>query len=209
MSRSLADLLHDSSDRRSQNARGAFTLIELLIVVTIVGLMASVVIPAMSTTSGAVSLEAVARSVAADLRLARQAAIQYRTPFDVLFDPNNNSYQITASSSGNANNLASLLAPTASNSTIELDKFGAGRWKATRVQLGGAALKNTKARVGNLTFQPAGGTGPARTEDTVIWLIENSGADRRCVLLTVSWITGNVIVSDVQKFLPNMALPEF
>jgi type II secretion system protein H len=209
MSRSLADRRHQFRDLRSGQARGAFTLIELLIVITIVGIMASVIIPDMSATAGAVSLEAVARSVASDLRLARQAAIQYRTPVVVTFNPGNNSYQIAPSSGGNANNLASLLAPGTTNTIVDLNKFGAGRWKQSRVQLGGAALKNTKALVSNLTFEPAGGSGPARTQDTVIWLTADSGTARRCVCLTVSWITGHVTVGDVQPFSPNLSLPNF
>ncbi len=60
-----------------------YTLVEMLIVVTIVGLMASVVVPTLSSTSGAVALEAMARTLAADLRIARHSAVQYNSSYKV------------------------------------------------------------------------------------------------------------------------------
>ena len=50
------------SRQRMTSFRAGFTLVEMLIVVTIVGLLASVVIPTLSSTSGAVALEATAAS---------------------------------------------------------------------------------------------------------------------------------------------------
>ncbi len=70
----------------------------------------------------------------------------------------------------------------------------------SHVAIGGAALKVSKSLVTDVVFGPSGGTGPTRTQDTVIWLQENTGNDRRSILLTVSWITGNVIVGDVQSY---------
>ena len=81
--------------------------------------------------------------------------------------------------------------------------------KQSHVVLGGAALKTSKGAVVDLTFTPSGGTGPTRTQDTVIWLAENSGTNRRSILITVSWITGAVSVGDVLSYPANLTMPNF
>lgn len=196
------------SDHGVCGQRSGFTLVEMLIVVTIVGILASVIVPTLSSTSGAVSLEAMARSLAADIRGARQSAVQYNGNFAVTFDLANNSYQ-TKPVSGSTPGMVNVLTHSGSGSTIDLDTFGAGRMKQSHVVIGGAALKTSKASVVDLTFTPSGGTGPARTQDTVIWLAENTGTNRRSILITVSWITGAVSVGDVQSYPANLTMPNF
>ncbi len=193
---------------KDRGPRAGFTLVEMLIVVTIVGILASVIVPTLSSTSGAVVLEAMARSMAADIRGARQSAVQYNGNFAVTFDLANNSYQ-TMATGGSAPEMVNALAHSGSGSTIDLDTFGAGRMKQSHVVIGGAALKTSKASVVDVTFTPSGGTGPARTQDTVIWLTENTGSNRRCILITVSWITGAVTVGDVQSYSPKLTMPKF
>ena len=189
------------------SSRG-FTLVEMLIVVTIVGLMASVVIPTLSSTSGAVSLEAMARSLAADIRMTRQSAVQYNGSFAVTLDLASNSYRTSKVSGGSTPGMANVLSPTSGN-TVDLDLFGAGRTQKSQVVIGGAALKVSRAAVVDVTFQSSGGTGPSRTQDTVIWLAENTGRDRRSILVTVSWITGAVTVGEVESFPAGFSQPKF
>lgn len=188
--------------------RSGFTLVEMLIVVTIVGILASVVIPSLSSTSGAVALEATARGLAADIRGARQLAVQYNTNFAVTFNLANNSYQ-TSPVSGSTPGMVNVLAPSGSGSLVDLDTHGAAGRNRSHVVLGGAAMKTSKASVVDLTFTPSGGTGPTRTQDTVIWLTENTGTNRRSILITVSWITGAVSVGDVQSYPANLTMPIF
>lgn len=197
-------------NRRRQTSCAGFTLVEMLIVVTIVGILASVVIPTLSSTSGAVSLEAMARTLAADIRGARQSAVQYNGNFSVTLDLANNSYQTQpVNGGGGAPGLVNALGPSGSGNTVRLDSFGAGRKNQSRVVIGGAALKTSKALVVDLTFTPSGGTGPIRTQDTVIWLAENTGANRRSILITVSWITGAVTVGDIQTYPAKLTMPSF
>ncbi|MFM9963513.1 MAG: Tfp pilus assembly protein FimT/FimU [Planctomycetaceae bacterium] len=188
--------------------RSGFTLVEMLIVVTIVGLLASVVIPTLSSSSGAVSLEAMARTLAADLRLARQSAVQYNGDFAITLDLAKNSYTISQVV-GSSPELENVLAPSGSGNTIDLDTFGAGRSQKSRVVLGGAALKTSRSSVVDITFHSTGGTGPSRPENTVFWLTENTAKNRCCILVTVSWITGAVTVGDVQSFPASLTMPNF
>ena len=198
----------DFADGVSSRCSG-FTLVEMLIVVTIVGILASVVIPTLNSTSGAVSLEALARALAADIRLARQSAVQYNSDFVLTLNLANNSYSVAKASGGAVPGLASVLAPSGAGNTVDLDTYGAARMGRSHVVIGGAALKKSKTSVTDLTFKPTGGTGPTRTEDTVIWLAENTGANRHCMLITVSWITGAVSVGDMQAYPANLAMPNF
>ena len=186
-----------------------YTLVEMLIVVTIVGLMASVILPTLNSASGSVSLEAMARSLAADIRIARHSAVQYNSNYAVLFDLSNNSYHVTQPFSGGAPGVENVLSHGNSGSTIDLDQFGAGRMKQSHIVIGGAALKVSKSAVADIVFGPSGGTGPTRTQDTVIWLQENSTRDRRCIVLRVSWITGAVSVSEIQQYPEKLTQPDF
>lgn len=185
-----------------------YTLIEMLIVVTIVGLLATVVVPTMNSSSSVVSLEAMARTLAADLRLARQLSVQHKGAYSVTLDRTNNSYQIVAPATGTPALLNPLSHGTGGN-TIDLDQFGAGRLGQSHVVIGGAVLKTTQATVSDVTFSTTGGTGPARTQDTVIWLQDGTTTDRRSIALTVSWITGAVTVGDVHAFPTSQTTPNF
>lgn len=189
-------------------ARRGVTLVEMLIVVTIIGLMATVVLPTMHSASGAVTLEAMARTLAADLRIARQSAVQYNSSFAVTFDLATNSYNVSQTVSGSTPGLANVLSH-GTNNTVKLDQFGAGRMKQSHISIGGAVLKVAKSSVVDVVFGATGGTGPTRTQDTVIWLQENSQRDRRCILVTVSWITGTVTVGELMTYPANLSMPIF
>lgn len=199
----------DRCSTHSADARAGFTLVEVLIVVTIVAILATVIVPTLSSTSGAVALEAMARTLAADIRVARQSAVQYNGSFAVTLNSTDNSYQISQVSSGSAPTLVNVLSPGTSGNTVDLDQFGASRFKQMHVVIGGAALKVSRSSVSDITFTSTGGTGPARTQDTVIWLAQGQGQDRLCVLVTVSWITGAVTVGDIQSYAPTLTQPNF
>ena len=194
----------------STNRRRGFTLVEMLIVVTVLGILASVILPSMNSTSSLIGLEAAARTLAADLRIARQSAVQYNSSYNVRIDLTANSYQITFAGTGSVPTLTNLLNSSSSTgNSIDFDQWSASRLKQQRVALAGAALKTSKTSVTDVTFGPAGGTGPSRTEDTVLWLSQGSGNERLSVLVTVSWLTGNVTVGDVTTFPTTLIRPTF
>lgn len=194
----------------STNRRRGFTLVEMLIVVTVLGILASVILPSMNSTSSLIGLEAAARTMAADLRIARQSAVQYNSSYNVRIDLTANSYQITFAGTGSVPTLTNLLNSSSSTgNSIDFDQWSSSRLKQQRVALAGAALKTSKTSVTDVTFGPAGGTGPSRTEDTVLWLSQGSGNERLSVLVTVSWLTGNVTVGDVTTFPTTLIRPTF
>lgn len=79
--------------RRSQ----AYTLIEVLIVVVILGIAAAIVVPAM-LQPGTLSIQAAARMVISDLLYAQNEAIAAQAPHRVVFEPQLNRYRLTDAS---------------------------------------------------------------------------------------------------------------
>lgn len=183
--------------------RPGFTLIEVLTVIVVMGILASIIIPAFRSTH-AQSLESTARVVAADLRLARSQAIQFDTQYAMQFSLAQNSYAIVHTGSGSPPVLRNPLAPAgqeAAGYVVDIDQLAPAGTEAGEIRLGGAALKTSQTDVSDITFGPLGGTGPTRSEDTVIWLTTGNGNDTRGVRMVVSWISGQVWVD------PPMMLP--
>ncbi len=183
-------------------ARSAFTLLETLIAMTVLAIVASVVMTSASS-SGTQGLESVARVLAADLRLARSLAIQYNTQWSVRFDVANNAYELEHTGPGNPPPLENPLAPSEKAYRIVVGRLGTAAGKDNGIRLAGAALSDSRSNVTDVTFGPLGGTGPLRSDDTVILLTEGLGAEMRAVKLTISWITGQVWLDRPALFNPN------
>ncbi len=189
--------------RRESSDRRGFTLVELMIVVVIMGILAAVVIPSFRS-SHAQSLESMARILAADLRLARSQAVHFDTDYSVQFSLAGNSYEIVHTGAGSPPALKNPLAPAGQETgpyIVDFDQLGSLGIAGGEVRLAGAALKTTQANVSDVTFGPLGGTGPARSDDTILWVTTGSGNDTRCVRITITWVTGEVWV-DPPRMLP-------
>lgn len=181
-------------------SRSGYTLAELLVVVTITGLLAAMTVVA-ATSSGPEALVAASRVAASDVRLARSLAVQYGQPFKVVFDAPNHAYEIRYAGTGTAPPIVDPLAPAGSTSgtyRVALRTFVRTAGGDTGIRWGGAALVTSGSSVSDVTFGALGGTGPARSEDTVLRLVESSGPGKkpRAVDVTVSWITGDVRIGD-------------
>ncbi len=175
-------------------ARTGYTLVEMLIVVTIIGIVATVAIPTMSSAPAA-GLKSAGRVFASDLRLASELAVQYGTEYTVDFDVTRNRFQLRHTGTGSPPPLQNPQAPPGTpvgTYLVELGSFGGNSTNPNGLRLKGAELKTSDQSVTNITFGPSGGTGPSRTDDTEIWLQSGTGGQSAFLRLTVSAVTGQV-----------------
>ena len=84
-----------ATTRRSK----AYTLIEVLIVVTIMGLAAAIIVPNMMQ-GGTLGVQAGARMIIADLLFAQNEAMAQQSTRRIVFDTDNNSYRVEKYDSG-------------------------------------------------------------------------------------------------------------
>ena len=88
--------IHPRSPRRFR----AYTLIEVLIVVAILGVVSAAVIPSM-LTAGSMGVQAAARVIVSDILYAQNEAIAQQATHKVVFDAASESYQVV-DENGNA-----------------------------------------------------------------------------------------------------------
>lgn len=82
-----------------KNAKGV-TLMELVVVITIIGISAAVAIPNMGPWLAKQKLNTTARTMATHLNLARSRAIQGNENVSVIFSTASNGYRVTSASAG-------------------------------------------------------------------------------------------------------------
>lgn len=198
-----------SARRARKTPRRAFSMIELLTVVGIVGILAAVVVPSLAGSSTQ-KLESAARILAGDLQYARQLAIQYDTLWGLDFDLTRNRYELKFRGAGTPpvmprNSRAAGDAPGAAY-VVDLGKLGESTVGNSGVRLAGVALQNSQQPAASITFHELGSTAPSRSQDTVIWLTHGAGPQTKYVRLTVSWVTGQVWVDRPAMFTTHNAL---
>lgn len=178
--------------------RDGFTLVELMIVVLLLSILATVSLIS-TDSSGSLALDATARMLAADLHLARNHAIKFNTEYTVEFDLNAQTYEILHTGSGDLPVPKNNLAGSAADSDRYLKQI-----QIDSLNLPGQAvlrqinLKTSTSAVSDLTFGPMGGTGPVRNEDTVLMLTTQKNGTTFYILITVSWVTGQAWVDEIQ-----------
>lgn len=77
-----------------------FTLLEMLIVISIIGIIALFGLPAYEQVAPNLALSSVSKDISTDLRYAQQLAVTEQVIYSIIFNTVNNSYQIVNSSSG-------------------------------------------------------------------------------------------------------------
>lgn len=187
---------------RSRNrTKAGFTLTEMLIAISIIAVLAAVAIPAFRGNETQ-ALDSVARVLASDLRLARSLAVQYNTEWSVRLEASANAYELVHTGTGNPPQPAMpLSAPTADGRyRVELGRVGMSTGRNSGVRLIGAMLRDAGSAVTDVRFSATGGTGPLRSDDTLIWLATGSGSNTRYVRLAVSWVTGQVWIDRPATF---------
>lgn len=176
------------------NRSAAYTLIEMMIVMTVIGILASIVLPAIGS-GPSVGLMAAGRILASDLRLASDLAVQYGTQYTITFDGAKNQYQLTLTGSGNPPALQNPQAPPGTPAGVYIVSIGQIDGISTDsngVRLLTAKLKAGGQSVTNISFGSLGGTGPGRTDDTEIWLTCGPNQNPQYLRITVTAITGQV-----------------
>jgi len=179
---------------RQPPGRAAYTLVELLIVVTVLGILASIVVPALSSPS-VLGLPAAARALAGDLRLASGLAVQYNTTYAVRFDSSTHSYELVHTGAASPPPLVNPSAPAgtpAGQYVVKIGDLAGTGQRPEGVRLLGVRLAAAGTSVTQISYGPQGGTGPGRAENTEIWLVGGSANRAHYARLTVSWLTGQV-----------------
>ena len=174
-----------------------FTLVEIAMVLAIMSLVAGIILVS-SNNSGWQLLQESAATLSGDLMLARDAAFTAGTEYTVSFNLQENSYSVLFSGSGQA---PPFERPSSNGSTgnftVSLTNLHPGGNGGRPVTLFRVRTEVSNQDVQSVVFNSQGSTGPARTEDTVIWLAQGTGTDVRYQKITISWLTGQVWTSDV------------
>jgi len=188
--------------RPTFQANAAFSLIELLIVVAVMGILIGIVLPHFQPPLSE-QLHGAASIVAADLEYARNLAVTNGSTYRTTFDLSGNRYVLTHSGS---NSVLDTLPSTPfrppsdarDEHTCDLDELphiGA----TVHVHAVSEGVRTWKP-VDDVEFGPLGGT--TRSEPTTVWLQCGSGHDRRFLPLTISPTTGLVAVGEIQSADP-------
>jgi len=182
--------------------RGAFTLLELLIVVTLLGIIAAIVLPN-AAPSVSVQLASAADVVAGDLAYGRSLAVLNNDTYEFLFSVSQNQYTLEYSGSNPA--LA----------TLPPNPFHASQDPATQfiVRLGQLPhvgvpvvlydvqeLTPSPVEATSMQFGPTGAT--TQTPATVIWLAAGTAAAERYLSVSVNPATGMTTIGTIQAVAP-------
>ena len=162
----------------NSNIKRAFTLTEVLIVITIMGIAAAVIVPQM-LNAGTLHVQAAARSIVSDLLVAQNEAVVRQAPRQMIFSTANNQYTL-ADSDDNA-----ISAPWGQGGKYVVSFSKDNRFR--NVQIQNVAFGSDEDSQHILSFDELGVPGSGGTVDVV------SGTTR--YRITVAAFTGKVTVA--------------
>jgi prepilin-type N-terminal cleavage/methylation domain-containing protein len=176
--------------RPRRSASAGFSLLELLLVLTIIGILVAIVLPS-AEPAVCDQLRGTAQIVATDLAYARSLAVANNDNYRITFDLNANRYVLTHSGTNAALNqlpktpFSSPGDPTDQH-IVDLDDMP---HVGPTVRLAAVATTGTTAQsVNTVEFGPLGQTTYA--DPTTVWLMAGSGADRKYMTVQVNPVTG-------------------
>jgi len=167
----------------------AFTLIEVLLVIAIIGILVGLAMPS-SEPGSRDQLRAVARILATDLAYGRGLAVANNSTYRFTFDTNNNRYVLEHTGTNAAlNKLPKSAFDSAGSSPnqyiVDLDELP---HVGPTVRLEAATTDTPQQQVTTLEFGTLGQT--TRSRSTTIWLSAGSGTAKRYISLSVDPVTG-------------------
>ena len=191
-------------NRRRRRAR-AFTLVELLLVLAIMGVLVGLAMPS-SEPSIHDQLRAVARILANDLNFGRSLAVANNSTYRFTFDAAANQYVLEHVGTNAALNKLPKMPFSADNAPsdeyavklAELPHVGP-TVRLLTATAGGASPQE----VTTVDFGPLGAT--TRSSPTTIWLAAGSGGATRYTSLTVNPVTGLVETGPITSTPPATA----
>ena len=179
---------------------GGFTLMEMVIALTIMGILAAVVVPSLSTTDMR-ALESAARVLASDLRLARSYAIHNDTDYTIQLDPIADTYDLVHTGSGTPPPIENPFAPAGTapgTYHVQFARLGSTGDLGQSADLWSSFNKQSYWYTSQITFDPLGRANQSQGGDTVIFIGAGSGRGARFIVVTVSRVTGQVWVGRPQ-----------
>lgn len=186
----------------AKNKSRGYTLIELLIVIALMGIMASLILPRFNPSIHE-ELVAAAQIVSADLTYARSLAVTNNSTYRWTFDIAQNRYVLEHSG---PNSLLEVLpsSPFRGNNDLpdqqitDLDELPHAGPTADLIAAQTASA--APQAVTYVEFSPLGGTTLGAA--TVIWLGCGSGESRRYLSVSIDPITGLASIGELQATPP-------
>ena len=186
--------------RRRRNA--GFSLIELLMVISILGILAALIVPSLSPSLHD-QLKTAARIVADDMAYGASLAVAHNSRYRFTFEPLQNRYILEHNG---PNAALDVLPQTPFRSPSdppalhyfdldEIPRLG-NAVRLDRVRTGGTSPQT----VTDVEFDPLGAT--TRSEETIIWLTTGGGDGARFISVRIDPITGLAWVGEFQATGP-------
>jgi Tfp pilus assembly protein FimT len=112
-----------------------FTLVELIVIITILVAMTAVTIPAISRWLPNYNLKRASMDLYSSMQLAKSEAIRQNRPYAVLFDPGNGTYQFIDSGPDREYEYPDVAADDIAGETLSISKYGPGLCNSGSVYL--------------------------------------------------------------------------
>ncbi|MGD9722397.1 MAG: Tfp pilus assembly protein FimT/FimU [Pirellulales bacterium] len=174
----------------SHSSRRAFTLLEVLIVLAVLGVLAALLIPSTNPDAYA-RLEMAAAAVGRDIEYARSLAITHDDNYRIDFDLANNRWTLVHSGSNSALNTLPItpLHPATDSPDQQTTTLGElpGVGGTTRLHAVWA-LAVPPQTITDIEFEPLGET--TRSEPTLVWLATGTGDSTRYLSVRINPVTG-------------------
>jgi prepilin-type N-terminal cleavage/methylation domain-containing protein len=183
-------------------ARRGYSLVELLIVISLMGILAAILLPRFEPSLHD-QLQGAAQIISADLNYARNLAVTNNSKYRVGFKRDTNAYYLQHSGTNSLLNVLPLTPYRNANDTPtlqttylqDLPRLGTVV-EVWGVKSGNGAVSDT----GTIEFNALGGLESGQA--TTLWLAAGVGETRRYQSLTIAPVTGIVSLGTFQAVPP-------